>query len=358
MACVNVAVIGASGAVGKEMIRVLCETKFPVDGLFLFASEKSANVSVSTAFGDLTIQPYSLQAVLAAKVKIALVAVSGDFSLAELPLLADNGILCVDNSSAFRYDEKFRLVVPPVNGERLLRRPSDQQTLGWRQLIVANPNCTTAILALVLAPLARQFGGLDIVIVASYQAASGAGERGIQQLQAELAETNCTAAAGQAGTGPNRSGAFKYALKCNVIPAIDVFTGNGYTKEEMKLPWETRKLLDDPTIKISATCVRVPTMRAHAVAATVKTRQPCLVGDVRKCLELAAEAGGGFDIVDDIDNDIYPMPLTATNKYNVQVGRIRQSLVFADHGIDLFVVGDQLLRGAALNAVEIARMLF
>jgi aspartate-semialdehyde dehydrogenase len=221
----------------------------------------------------------------------------------------------------------------------------------WHSRIIANPNCTTAILALILAPLARSFGGLEVVIASTYQAASGAGEPGIRQLKKEV-EGHASAASAE--TTCTTTGVFAYPLLYNLIPSIDSSTPNGYTKEEMKLSWETRKLLEDPDIRISCTCVRVPTLRAHAAAVTVRLKEPCLVSQVKKLLETTAEAGdAGFDVVDDLDNGQYPMPLTASGKFNVQVGRIRQSLVFGDNGVDFFVVGDQLLRGAALNAVEI-----
>jgi len=236
----------------------------------------------------------------------------------------------VDNSSAFRYEPWVPLVVPEINREALFQHRG----------IIANPNCTTAILAMALWPLHRAFGARR-VIVATYQAASGAGAGGMEELSAETHRA-------LHGEAP-RARVFPHPLPFNVIPHIDAFQENGYTREEMKVVWETHKIFGDHSIRISATAVRVPTLRAHAEAVSVEFERPVTPEAAKEVLRKAP----GVEVVDEPRANRYPMPLTASGKWDVEVGRIRKSLAF-ENGLDLFVVGDQLLKGAALNAVQIA----
>lgn len=327
----SVAVIGVTGAVGKEMVNVLHDRKFPLSSLRLFASERSAGKTIETPYGNKTIEAFSVDAV--AECAIALMAVSGDFAKEYAPQLAARGVTIIDNSSAFRYDADKPLIIPEIN----------PQAIGDAK-IIANPNCTTAILAVALWPLHKAFG-LKKVIVSTYQAASGAGAEGMSELEEQ--------AKAYLATGKADNKVFAHPLPFNLIPHIDVFQDNGYTKEEMKVTWESRKIMGLPDLALSCTAVRIPTMRAHAESAVIETEKPCSPAEARALLETAP----GVTVVDDTAAKKYPMPLNASGKYDVEVGRIRQNVVFGDHGLELFVCGDQLLKGAALNAVQIAEEL-
>jgi len=260
--------------------------------------------------------------------------VSGDFALEWVPKLTegDDAPLVIDNSSAYRYDPEVALVVPEINAEAARKS---------KRKIIANPNCTTAIALMALAPLHKEFG-IKRCIMSTYQAASGAGAPGMNELK-----DGCAAIA-TGGEATNE--VFAHVLPFNVIPHIDKFLEDAYTKEERKVTWETRKIMDLPDLPVSCTCVRIPTLRAHAESITIETEKPI---DIAKAVA-ALTAASGVEVVDDPTKNLYPMPLTATAKYDVEVGRLRKNDVFGDYGLDLFVVGDQLLRGAALNAVLIA----
>lgn len=325
---VKVAVVGVTGAVGTEMVTVLHDRKFPLTDLRLFASARSAGKTLETPFGSKTIEEFTVDAV--AECDVALLAVSGDFSKEYAPQLAERGVTVIDNSSAFRYDADKPLVVPEINPDAI----GDSK-------IIANPNCTTAILAVALAPLHKAFG-VKRAIVSTYQAASGSGAPGMTELE------EGTRTLLQGGHAENK--VFVHPLPFNVIPHIDKFQDNGYTKEEMKVTWETRKIMGLPDLPISCTAVRIPTLRAHAEAATLEFEKPVTPAAAKEALSGAP----GVKLVDDPEKNVYPMPLNASGHYDVEVGRIRQSLVFGDHGLDIFVCGDQLLKGAALNAVQIA----
>ncbi len=325
----RVGVIGATGAVGRELVEVLGRRRFPVTKLRLFASGRSAGTIVKTPFGDVTIEEFKPEA--AKDLDLALLAVSGDFAKKYAPGLVAAGVTVVDNSSAFRLDEDVPLVVPEVNAA----------AIGNARLI-ANPNCTTAIMVVALAPLHAAFG-IKRVIVSTYQATSGAGAEGMAELERETRRMLVD------GAKPQNE-VFAYPIPFNVIPHIDTFQPNGYTREEMKVVWETRKIMGVPGLPISCTAVRIPTMRVHAEAITIETEKPITPEAAREVLRRAA----GVKVVDDVANKLYPMPMTATGQDDCEVGRIRQNLVFGDHGLDLFVCGDQLLKGAALNAVQIA----
>ncbi|MCK5471887.1 aspartate-semialdehyde dehydrogenase [Candidatus Gracilibacteria bacterium] len=334
----KIGIIGATGAVGIEMVRVLKDREFPVAELHLFASERSAGKKLETPFGEIEIELFSVEA--AREMDFVFMAVSGDFAKEFAPQIAHStssgqagqGAIVIDNSSAFRYDDAISLVVPEINPE-----------VAKDSKLIANPNCTTAILAVALFPLYKNFG-IKRVIVSTYQATSGAGAEGMAELENESKKY----LAGE----EIKNEIFAHPIPFNLIPHIDVFQDNGFTKEEMKVTWETRKIFGNDELKISCTAVRIPTFRAHAEACTIETEKPITPEAAREILEKAP----GVKVVDDPEKLEYPMPLNATKKYDVEVGRIRSSLVF-ENGLDFFVCGDQLLKGAALNAVQIAEVL-
>lgn len=328
----SIGIVGATGAVGRELIDVLACRKFPIQEITLYASKRSIGKTMVTPYGDLTIKEFTVDGVR--KMDIVFLSVTKEFALAYAPLIAapPGGAIVIDNSSAFRYTGGYPLCIPEIN-PGVVR--------GHR--IIANPNCTTAIAAVVLWPLHKKYK-LKKVIVSSYQASSGAGAKGMKELKdgvkQVLAGNRCP------------TNVFSHPLAFNVIPHIDTFQENGYTKEEMKVVWEIVKIfgLDPNSTKISCTAVRVPTLRAHAEAITVEMEEMVSPSDARELLRTCA----GIHVVDDPKQLQYPMPILASKQFDVQVGRIRQSLVFGDRGLDLFVCGDQLLKGAALNAVQIA----
>lgn len=328
----RVGVIGATGAVGKELVEVLAKRRFPVTELRLFASTRSAGTRQKTPFGEVTVEAYGLEA--ARGLDLALLAVSGDFAKAHARPLAEAGVAVVDNSSAFRLEQDVPLVVPEVNASAI-----------GRHRLIANPNCTTAILVVALEPL-RQAFGLKRVIVSTYQAASGAGAEGMAELERETRRVLLEG-------GPAGHEVFAHPLAFNVIPQIDSFQPNAYTREEMKVAWESRKIMGLPDLLISCTAVRIPTFRVHAEAVTIETERPVTPEAARAVLAKAA----GVKVVDDPAAQLYPMPITATGQDDVEAGRIRANPVFGDCGLDLFLCGDQLLKGAALNAVQIAERL-
>ncbi|WP_135255623.1 aspartate-semialdehyde dehydrogenase [Thermus caldilimi] len=323
----RVAVVGATGAVGQEMLKVLEARNFPLSKLRLYASPRSAGRTISFRGEAIPVEPLPEGPL---PVDLVLASAGGSLSKALAPVWAQGGALVIDNSSAWRYEPQVPLVVPEVNRQEIFRH----------QGIIANPNCTTAILAMALWPLHRAFRAKR-VIVATYQAASGAGAKGMEEL---LHETHRYLH----GEAP-KAEVFAHPLPFNVLPHIDAFQENGYTREEMKVVWETHKIFGDASLRISATAVRVPTLRAHAEAVSVEFERPVTPEAAREVLAQAP----GVEVVDEPQARRYPMPLTASGKWAVEVGRIRQSLAF-DNGLDFFVVGDQLLKGAALNAVQIA----
>jgi len=328
----KVGVVGVTGAVGKEIIDVLHKRGFEISELKLFASARSAGKPMETPFGEKMIEEFTLES--ARDCDVVFLAVSGDFALEWVPkLTADDGPLVIDNSSAYRYDPDVPLVVPEINAEAARKS---------KKRLVANPNCTTAIALMALAPLHKEFG-IKRCIMSTYQAASGAGAPGMNELQAG-------AKAIAMGETPEPASVFAHQLPFNVIPHIDKFLDDKYTKEERKVTWETRKIMDLPDLPVSCTCVRIPTLRAHAESITIETEKPVNL----EAAYAALNAASGVVVVDNPEESLYPMPITATAKYDVEVGRLRKNDVFGEYGLDLFVVGDQLLRGAALNAVLVA----
>eukprot|EP00931_Biecheleriopsis_adriatica_P088362 TRINITY_DN626_c1_g1_i1.p1 TRINITY_DN626_c1_g1~~TRINITY_DN626_c1_g1_i1.p1 ORF type:complete len:434 (-),score=122.37 TRINITY_DN626_c1_g1_i1:88-1389(-) len=327
-----VGIVGCSGAVGQEMLKCLEQRNFPTDKVRLFAKRSAGTTVSSPKFGDIVVEPFSIEA--AQECEICLLAVSGDFSLEYSPKIGGGpkNTQVVDNSSAWRMDANTPLVVPEINGQDKCAAP-----------LIANPNCTTAVGAMALWPIHQKYK-LKKVLMSTYQAASGAGAEGMAELENGLATWV------KEGAVPKPE-FFAHQLPFNVIPQIDKFQENGYTKEEMKVTWELQKIFGLPDdVKVSCTAVRVPTLRAHSESITIETEEPINPDDVRELLKNSQ----GVKVVDDPSSLQYPMPLNATGQEDVEVGRIRQSLVFGDHGIEFFVSGDQLLRGAALNAVIIA----
>jgi len=327
----TVGIAGSSGAVGAEMLKCLEQRNFPTDKVRLFA-RRAAGQTVKSKFGDIVVEPFSVQA--AQECEVVLMAVSGTFSTEFSPQIVGGpkNTKVVDNSSAWRYSDHVPLVVPEINGETISNGP-----------LVANPNCTTAIGAMALWPLHQKYK-LKKVIMSTYQASSGAGAEGMAELEDGLK-------AWVTDGNVSKPEFFAHQLPFNIIPHIDAFQPNGYTKEEMKVAWEMKKMFglsDD--VKVSSTCCRVPTLRAHSEAITIETELPIDPDEARDLLRNSP----GLKVVDDPAQSLYPMPLNATGQDDVEVGRIRQSLVFGEHGLDFFVSGDQLLRGAALNAVMIA----
>jgi aspartate-semialdehyde dehydrogenase len=322
-----VGVVGATGAVGSELVKVLHDRKFPLAELRLFASERSADRTLETQFGALSVRKFELDA--ARHCDIVFLCVSGDFAREYARRLAERALV-IDHSSALRLLPDVPLVIPEINAEA---------ARGHR--LIANPNCTMAVAAMALWPLHRAFG-LKKVIVASYQAASGGGAVGFSVLVAGARD--------YLADRPVPHKVFAHPLAFNVIPQIDRLHENGYTVEEMKVCWEMRKVFGEPDLPVSCTAVRVPTLRAHAEAITIETAQEVTPEAARAVLAKAA----GVRLVDDPAEHAYPMPITASERYDVDVGRIRTNLIFGPHGLDLFVCGDQLLKGAALNAVQIA----
>lgn len=328
----RVAIVGATGAVGRELLRVLEERKFPVDNLLLFGTRRSAGTELSFNGDDIKVKVLGKRSF--SKSDITFFCAGAAVSVKFARHAVDTGSIVIDNSSAFRYQDDVPLVIPEIN-------PEDME---YHQGIIANPNCTGAIAAVVLWPIYEQFG-LEKVIISTYQAVSGAGSRAIQEL-----ENHSRSRLVGMTLEPKE---FAHPMPFNLIPHIDSFEDNDYTREEMKVVWEIQKMFHDDSIKVSVTAVRVPVFRAHSEAITLETKRKIRPEAVRKLLMRSK----GVEVVDEPKANRYPMPLTATQKYNVEVGRIRQSLVFGEKGIDLFVSGDQLLKGAALNAVQIAELL-
>lgn len=325
----KVAIAGATGAVGQELLKVLEQRNFPVSELRLYASSRSAGKTMKFKGKDIIIEALPEGPL---PVDVVLSSAGGSISKQYAPIWAQKSVV-IDNSSAFRYDPEVPLIVPEINAHAIKGHHN----------IIANPNCTTAIMVMGLYPLHQAFKAKR-VIVSTYQSSSGAGASGME----ELLEGTRQWLSGEQVVNQ----VFAHPLPFNVIPHIDSFQDNGYTKEEMKVLWETQKIMGDSEVRVSCTAVRVPTLRVHSEAVTVEFERPVSVEAAREILLKAP----GVDLVDDPAAKRYPLPHTATGKYNVEVGRIRKNLVF-DNGLDFFVSGDQLLKGAALNAVQIAELL-
>jgi len=325
----NIWIVWATGAVWVEMIKCLKELDVQFDELKLWASAKSAWKKVETLFWEKILQ--EVREEFFDKIDYCLFSAGGDISKKYVPYAAGRWIVCIDNSSAFRYYDDVPLVIPQINFDAI-----------WDSKIIANPNCTTAIAAVVLYPIYKKYG-IKKIIMSTYQATSWAWAKWMQEL---LHNTEA-----YFNWNPPVVENFAYDITFNLIPHIDVFQDNWYTKEEMKVVWETHKIFWDNSIDISCTCVRIPTLRAHSESIVIETEQDVDIEDIKKILAWSP----WVKLVDDTGNKLYPMPLTASWKNDVEVWRIRKNLVFWNKWIELFVSGDQLLRGAALNAVEILK---
>lgn len=327
----KVAIVGASGAVGQEFLRVLDEQNFPIDELMLFGSKRSAGRTYTFRGKEYVVKELCHNDDFKG-VDIAFTSAGAGTSKEFAETITKYGAIMIDNSSAFRMDEDVPLVVPEVNGDDAFNTPRN---------IIANPNCTTIQMVVALKAI-NDLSPIKSVHVSTYQAASGAGAAAMDELvnqYKELAE----------GKEPTIE-KFAYQLAYNVIPHIDVFMDNGYTKEEMKMYHETKKIMHAPELNVSATCVRVPVMRAHSEAIWVETERPISVEEAREAFSKA----NGVVVIDNPANKEYPMPLFVANQDPVYVGRIRKDLT-NEKGLSFWVVGDQIKKGAALNAVQIAQ---
>jgi aspartate-semialdehyde dehydrogenase len=334
---VNVAIVGATGAVGQEFLIVLAERNFPIANFKLLASRRSAGKTVEFKGKTYTIEELTHDSFK--DVQIALFSAGGSISKEYAPSAVKAGAVVVDNSSAFRMKEGIPLVVPEVNPEAIHRHSG----------LIANPNCSTIIMNVPVWPLHHQPGGgnrIKRIIVSTYQAVSGAGAWGLYELDAQLRSH----AAGE----PIRKEKFPHQIANNLFSHNTRIAPNGYNEEENKMVNETRKIFADPKIMVTATCIRVPIPRAHSESINLEFERPITPDQVRKILSSAP----GVRIVDDIEANYFPMPLEASGQDDVLVGRIRQDISREDgRGIELFVSGDQIRKGAATNAVQIAEKL-
>ncbi|MDA7627764.1 aspartate-semialdehyde dehydrogenase [Verrucomicrobia bacterium] len=327
----HVAIVGASGAVGVEMIKTLERRSFPIGKLTLLASKRSAGKTLKYRGSEIAVQELTESAF--ENVDIALFSAGGGISKQFAPFAVKAGAVVVDNSSAFRIDPNVPLVVPEIN-------PEDAKS---HQGIIANPNCTTAITLMALHPLHKAFG-VTRVFASSYQAVSGTGAQAISELENQVKQI--------ANNQEVTKEVYPHQIAFNVLPHVDDFLESGYTREEMKLENEGRKIMHHDDFKASVTCVRVPVYRAHSIAISAEFKKPVTVDAAMRVLSEAP----GLDVVDDTQNNIYPLPLIASGKDHCEVGRLRLDCAL-DNGLCFWVAGDQLLKGAALNAVQIAELL-
>ena len=328
----KVAIVGASGAVGQEFLRILAERDFPMDELVLFGSERSAGRKYTFKGKDYEVKLLQHNDDFR-DIDIAFVSAGGGTSKEFAETITKYGAVMIDNSSAFRMDDDVPLVVPECNPDDALNRPRG---------IIANPNCTTIMMVTVLQPL-ENISHIRRIHVASYQSASGAGAAAMAELQQQYSEL--------VNDQPVTVKKFPHQLAYNVIPQIDVFTDNGYTKEEMKMFNETRKIMHTDA-RCSAMCVRVSSLRSHSESVWIETERPISVEEARA----AIAAAPGCTLKDDPSNLVYPMPLETAGKDDVYVGRIRKDLA-DENGLTFWLSGDQIRKGAALNAVQIAEYL-
>lgn len=328
----KVAIIGVSGAVGQEFLRVLDERNFPIDKLALFGSMRSAGSKYTFRGEDIEVKLLQHNDDFK-DIDLAFVSAGGSTSKEFAETITKHGTVMIDNSSAFRMDSDVPLVVPEVNADDAKIRPRG---------IIANPNCTTIQMVVALKAI-EKLSHIKRVHVSTYQAASGAGAAGMNELYTQYKQI--------LAHEPVTVEKFAYQLAFNLIPQVDVFTENGYTKEEMKMHNETRKIMHSD-VQVSAICVRVPALRSHSESIWIETERPVSVEEARK----AFDEGEGLILMDNPDKQEYPMPLYLAGKDEVYVGRIRQDLT-NENGLTFWVVGDQIKKGAALNAVQIAEYL-
>ncbi|MEO9965259.1 MAG: aspartate-semialdehyde dehydrogenase [Reichenbachiella sp.] len=320
----KLAVVGATGLVGSEILEVIKERNFEYDELLLVASQRSVGKVIEYKGKPHTV--IGLDDAVAARPDIAIFSAGGSTSLEWAPKFAEAGTIVIDNSSAWRMDPSKKLIVPEINGSVIM---IDDR-------IIANPNCSTIQMVLVLGPLHKKYG-INRVIVSTYQSVTGSGKGAVDQMMAER-------------NGETPDMVYPHKIDMNVLPHIDVFQENGYTKEEMKMTNETVKILGDENVKVSATCVRIPTMGGHSESVNIEFDNPY---DLEEVKEILAEVPG-LILQDDVANNIYPMPLTAHKKDEVFVGRIRKDET-KENALNLWIVADNLRKGAATNAIQIAQ---
>ena len=322
----KLAIVGATGLVGQEVLKILEERSFPYEELLLVASEKSVGKQV--AYAGNTYSVISMAQAIEAKPDIAIFSAGGSTSLEWAPKFADAGSFVIDNSSAWRMSPDHKLIVPEINGN----------TLSGQDKIIANPNCSTIQMVLALAPLHRQYH-IKRIVVSTYQSVTGTGKAAVDQLNQERA-------------GDYSAKVYPHRIDLNALPHIDVFMDNDYTKEEMKMVNETRKILGDQSIGLTATCVRLPVMGGHSESVNVEFHRDFDITDVKTTLSDTA----GIVVQDDLQNNVYPMPLNAHGKDEVFVGRIRRD-ESQPNTLHIWIVADNLRKGAATNAVQIAEYL-
>jgi aspartate-semialdehyde dehydrogenase len=327
----HVAVVGATGAVGIEMLKTLEKRNFPVGKLTLLASARSVGKKLKFRGEDITVQELTKDAFKG--IDIALFSAGGSISKEFAPIAAQAGCVVIDNSSAFRMDDKVPLVIPEINAADVKLHKG----------IIANPNCTTAITLMALYPLHQAFG-CKRIFASSYQAVSGTGAKAIEELKRQVDQI----VGGQKATNE----VYPHQIAFNVLPHVDSFLASGYTKEEMKMENEGRKIMHHPAFRASVTCVRVPVYRAHSIAVTAEFDKPATVEAARAVLQKAP----GLQVVDEPSKNEYPLPLYMAEQYDCAVGRLRKDCAM-DNGLAFWVSGDQLLKGAALNAVQIGEEL-
>ena len=327
----HVAIVGATGAVGEELLRVLERRAFPVERLTPLCSARSAGKTVRFQGREIVAQELNPKSF--ADVDVAFFSAGGSISRDYAPIARDAGAIVIDNSSVFRMEPDVPLVIPEINGD----------DVGSHRGLIANPNCTTAVALMALYPLHRAFG-VRRVIASSYQAVSGSGARAITELRKQVEAA--------ANDRPPEAEIYPHPIAFNVLPHVDSFLPNGYTKEEMKMQNEGRRIMHLPGFLASVTCVRVPVYRAHSVAVSAEFEKPVSLEEAHEVLAKAP----GLELIDEPQNNRYPMPLFTAGKDNCEVGRVRRDCAF-ENGLSFWVSGDQLLKGAALNAVQIAELL-
>ncbi|AHF09651.1 MULTISPECIES: aspartate-semialdehyde dehydrogenase [Dehalobacter] len=327
----NIAIVGATGVVGQEFLKILAERKFPVDELRLLATKRSSGSRISWQGKEIEVQETTNQSFQG--IDIALFA-GGSASTEYAPAAVQSGAVVIDNSSAFRLNPDVPLVVPEVN-------PEDVK---WHKGIIANPNCSTIIMVVALKPL-EALSRIKRIVVSTYQAVSGAGKEGIIELEEQVKSWSN-------GKKITDIDTFPYQIAFNLIPRIDVFQEGDYTKEEWKMVKETQKIFHRDDLRVTATCVRVPVFRSHCESINIETEKKLTIDQVKAAFAQAP----GVILKDDSAKDIYPMPLDSSNRDEVLVGRIREDQTI-DQGINLWIAGDQIRKGAATNAVQIAELL-
>ncbi|UWG98567.1 aspartate-semialdehyde dehydrogenase [Dehalobacter sp. DCM] len=327
----NIAIVGATGAVGQEFLKILAERQFPVEELRLLATKRSSGSLINWQGREYEVQETTYDSFKG--IDIALFA-GGSASTEYAPAAVQSGAVVIDNSSAYRLDSKVPLVVPEVNPEDVT----------WHQGIIANPNCSTIIMAVALKPL-EDLSRIKRIVVSTYQAVSGAGKEGIAELEDQV-RTWCQ------GETITQYNTFPYQIAFNLIPRIDVFQDGDYTKEEWKMVKETQKIFHRDDLRVTATCVRVPVFRSHCESINIETENKLTLEQVKTALAKAT----GVILKDDPSQDIYPMPKDSSDRDEVIVGRIREDFTI-ENGLNLWIAGDQIRKGAATNAIQIAELL-